>query len=339
MWTVLLTILVFGAIIAIHEAGHFIAAKSCGVKVNQFALGMGPKLFSFQKGETLYALRLLPIGGFVSMEGEDEDSSDHRAFCNQALWKRMIIVCAGAFMNLILGLLVLYGVYGCQERIATNRVAEFRENSVSDSYGLQAGDDILKINGKTIYTENDIVSILFSSNSATAEFTVKRDGEKLSFPVTFTTQPGEEKDSLYLDFLVQSEENSIWNTLSYATRKAVSLGRLVWMSLVDLISGNVGFDQLSGPVGVGQVIGQTLSVDLQSFFILVAFLTINVGIFNLIPFPALDGGRLLFMIIELIFRKPVPAKYESYVHAVGMILLFGLMIAVTFKDVVRVFFA
>lgn len=337
MWVVLLTILVFGVIICIHEFGHFAAAKLCGVRVNEFSLGMGPKLFSFHKGETMYSLRLLPIGGYVSMEGEDESSEDQRAFCNKPVWKRFIIVVAGAVMNLVLGFVVLVCVFAPQDYVASNQVVYFEDDAVSVNSGLQLGDEILKINGTTVFTDNDIVMALLNGGEADVDMVVRRDGEKVTLnDVHFMTQPSETeggKDQLYIDFKVEAVDNSIWNTVSYSARRAASLGRMIWLSLGDLITGRVGFDQLSGPVGVGSVLGQAAGMGIEQLMILIAFLTINVGIFNLLPVPALDGGRLLFILIEAVRRKPINRKYEAYIHAVGLILLFALMILVTGKDI------
>ncbi len=338
MWIVLLTILVFGVIILLHEFGHFIMAKVNDVKVNEFSMGMGPKLFSFGKGETRYSLRLFPIGGFVSMEGEDDSSSDERAFCKKPVFRRFLIVVAGACMNLILGFLVLMVVYLPQERIPTNVIYGFQQDAVSNQSGLQAGDEILKVNGVSIMTESDISFAMLHNASAEMDFVVKRDGKKVHLDdVCFQTQPGEEKDQLYIDFILTSKENGFFSTIDYSFRKSVSLGKLVWVSLMDLVTGKVGFDQLSGPVGVGSAIGEAASYGWESLLILVAFLTINVGIFNLLPLPALDGGRLIFIIIEAVRGKPVNPKYEAYIHGVGLVLLFALMIFVTLKDIWRLF--
>lgn len=339
MWTIILTVLVFGVIITIHELGHFISAKLCGVKVNDFSIGMGPKLFSIQKGETAYSLRLLPIGGSVSMEGEDLESEDQNAFCQKSTGKRFLIVSAGAIMNLILGMIVLICAFAPKNVLPTNTISSFREGAVSCDSGLAVGDEILKINGTVIFTDNDIVTALLSGNSSEFEFVVRRNGEKINLDqVSFLTQNGSSgKPELFIDFAVVPEENSFLGTLSYSFRRAVSLGRMVWLSLIDLVSGNVGFNQLSGPVGVGAVIGEAAGIGIQSLLILVGFLTINIGIFNLLPIPALDGGRLIFIIIEAIRGKPINRKYEAYIHAVGLLLLFGLMILVTGKDLLNLF--
>lgn len=340
MKTIILTLVIFVVMIMIHECGHFFAARLCKVKVNEFSLGMGPKIIQKQGRETMYSLRLFPIGGYVSMEGEDESSTDQRAFCNQKAWKRFLIVVAGAVMNLLLGFAILVGVNAPQETLATNTVSQFREGAVSVNSGLQVGDEILKINGHRIWTDTDIVSNLLGSDTEQMVMEVRRNGETVYLPaVSFQTNSGTEsgKDQLYIDFYVDSVPNSIGATLDYSTRSGLSLARMIWMSLIDLFTGKVGFDQLSGPIGVGEVVGQVAAVSMSSLFLLCAFLTINLGIFNLLPLPALDGGRLAFILIEMVVRRPVPAKWEAWVHGIGIVLLLALMAFITLKDLYRLF--
>ncbi len=349
--TILLTILVFGLIIFIHELGHFIMAKVNGVKVREFALGMGPTLFRFGKGETRYALRLFPIGGFVSMEGEDEESADERAFHRKPVWRRILIVIAGAVMNIVLGFVIMTIVVGMQTNIATMEVSKFREFATSNQAGgLQAGDVIQKIDGLRIWCDTDFFYALERGKTGgekgkttldgqevdtltrSYDIQVKRDGKKVlleDVKITVTSNT--------VDLLVKGESKNVFTVLREAGNKTVSTARMVWLSLGDLLRGSAGLKDLSGPVGVAQVVGQASGMGLQSFLTLVAFITINVGIFNVLPLPALDGGRLVFLIIEGIRRKPVPAKYEGYVHAAGFILLMLLMIVVTFSDVFKLF--
>lgn len=354
--TIVLTILVFGVIIMIHELGHFLVAKLSGVRILEFSLGMGPAIFTHQKkseemepdpetGElvpvnrnTKYSVRILPIGGYVSMEGEDAASEDEKAFCNKPVWKRILIVVAGAAMNLLLGFLVLLCMTATLSHVPTREIASFNEGAVTQEAGLAVGDEILKVNGTATFTYDDVVTEILGDDDGVMDFVVRRDGERVDIPdVTFHTEVTEDSRELEIDFKLLAVENSVWGTVSYSAARAVSLGRLVWSALGDLVTGKVGFDQLSGPVGVGEALGQAASVSVYNVFILIAFLTINVGIFNLLPVPALDGGRLIFLLIELIFRRPVPAKYEGAIHAVGLLLLFGLMIVVTLKDIIRLF--
>ncbi len=342
--TILVSILVFGLIIFIHELGHFLCAKAFHVTVDEFALGMGPTLLKRQVKGTVYALRLFPIGGFVKMQGEEkteegECSDDPGMFYNKPCWQRIIILAAGAFMNLLLGLVLSLVMTLSQSHIATNIVARFEENALSAQSGLALEDEILKINGVSVLTDRDIVTQLLSDEDGSYQFIVRRNGEKMTLNgVKLASQKTESgENTLILDFKVYSYPKTFLSTVKYTWNNFLSLARSIWLSLGDLISGKVGFSQLSGPVGVGKVIGQAASAGLETFFYIFAFITINIGIFNLLPIPALDGGRLIFVLIELIIRKPVPGKYENMIHFVGLMLLLLLMLAVTAKDILGLF--
>ena len=332
MRTILITIFIFAVIIFIHECGHFAAAKLCKVRVNEFALGMGPTLFHFGKGETRYALRLFPIGGFVSMEGEDGGSGDPRAFCNQKVWKRILIVCAGAFMNLVLGFIVVLLMTIPSDRLPSMTVAQFYENASTEATGLQAGDEILRVNGRSIWVDSDLVYTLSTDEDGVVDMVVRRDGEKVELSdVAFTTQDG----TLVIDFTVQGVPANLPNVLSYSFRKTASIGRLVWIAVGQLITGQSSINELSGPIGTAQAIGQAASAGLSTVMYLFAFITINVGIFNILPVPALDGGRLIFLLFELITRRRIKPEHEAYVHFAGFVLLILLIIFVSYHDIVN----
>ena len=332
MRTILITILIFAVIIFIHECGHFAAAKLCKVRVNEFALGMGPTLFHFGKGETRYALRLFPIGGFVSMEGEDGGSGDPRAFCNQKVWKRILIVCAGAFMNLVLGFIVVLLMTIPSDRLPSMTVAQFYENASTEATGLQAGDEILRVNGRSIWVDSDLVYTLSTDEDGVVDMVVRRDGEKVKLSdVAFTTQDG----TLVIDFTVQGVPANLPNVLSYSFRKTASIGRLVWIAVGQLITGQSSINEFSGPIGTAQAIGQAVSAGLSTVMYLFAFITINVGIFNILPLPALDGGRLIFLLFELITRRRIKPEHEAYVHFAGFVLLILLIIFVSYHDIVN----
>ena len=332
MRTILITILIFAVIIFIHECGHFAAAKLCKVRVNEFALGMGPTLFHVGKGETRYALRLFPIGGFVSMEGEDGGSGDPRAFCNQKVWKRILIVCAGAFMNLVLGFIVVLLMTIPSDRLPSMTVAQFYENASTEATGLQAGDEILRVNGRSIWVDSDLVYTLSTDEDGVVDMVVRRDGEKVELSdVAFTTQDG----TLVIDFTVQGVPANLPNVLSYSFRKTASIGRLVWIAVGQLITGQSSINELSGPIGTAQAIGQAVSAGLSTVMYLFAFITINVGIFNILPLPALDGGRLIFLLFELITRRRIKPEHEAYVHFAGFVLLILLIIFVSYHDIVN----
>ena len=335
---IIIAIIVFGLIITIHELGHFTVAKLCKIKVNKFAIGMGPILFKKQKGETEYSLRLFPIGGFVSMEGEDEESNDDRAFSKRPILHRMAVVVAGAIMNIILGFILVIIITSASNQIITTKVAGFQEGATSSETGLQVGDKILKVNGMKIFTDSDVAYKLRTDSDGIVSMQVLRDGKKVNLDeVKFKLAKDEKTDKNYLtiDFIVNAEKKNFFNVIDYSFRKTVSVGRLIWLSFADLVTGQYNLNDLSGPVGIIDAIGEAKSYGLDSLLNLVVFITINVGIFNLLPLPALDGGRLIFLIIEAIRRKPVPQEKEAMVHFIGIVLLMILMVIVTFNDIFK----
>lgn len=336
--TILLTVLMFGLLIFFHEFGHFITAKLSGVKVNEFALGMGPVLFRFQKGDTQYAIRLFPVGGFVSMEGEDEESDAEGSFSSINVWKKIWIVTAGAVMNLLLGFLVLIVLSCSQSAIGSATIALFDEQSTSASV-LQVGDVIKKMNGSSVHIDNDIVFAMIRDSDGKIDMVVERDGQTVELPaVPFQTTTSEEGiTTTVLDFKVLAKEKTVGSVLHQSFFMTGSIAKMVWSSLIDIVTGKFGLNQLSGPVGVATAVGQASTLGFRSLLLLIAFITVNLGVFNLLPLPALDGGRLLFLLIEAVRGKPVNPRYEGYVHAIGFLLLIGLMIFVIFNDIVKLF--
>lgn len=368
---ILAALFIFGIIIMVHEWGHFLVAKWMKVRVNEFAIGMGPKLISWGKGETQYSLRLFPIGGFCAMEGEDDgaptpaamggnaDRSEEEyagdsagesgSFAEKPVWRRVLIVVAGATMNLVLGFLVLLCTFAfCQKKADNGKVyfnsttiAELPETSPAYETGLRVGDTVLRVNGKRIATDMDLSMLMQSDEDGVLSMVVRRDGEKLTLPaVQFRLATDEETGTRYLiyDFKVQGVERNVWTTVKQAGKMEYSMTVMVWRSLGDLLSGRYGLNDLSGPVGtvdyIGDAVSQAVSLDgWRTLLTMIALITINVGVFNLLPLPALDGGRLLFLIIEGVTRKRIPAKYEGIVHFIGLLLLFALMIVVTFSDI------
>lgn len=327
----------------IHECGHFLAAKLCGVKVNEFALGMGPALFKKKKGETLYALRLFPIGGYCAMEGEDSESEDERAFGNKSVPKKMFIVVAGATMNLILGLIIMAVLLSTStDLIGTNTIKEFYPDAVSAQYGLQAGDRFVEIEGHRVWSEKDIGFLMSRSRDGVLDFVVERDGEKVTLEdVHFATEDYNGTMLIRYDFIIIGETPTFLNVLKNSFTQSASTARMVWLSLFDIVTGRYGMSELAGPVGTMDIIADVTaeaasSGSLENLLTIMAFITINIGIANLLPLPALDGGRLLFLIIEAVRRKPMNPKYEGYVHAAGLALLMLLMVVVTFNDILRI---
>ena len=408
---ILIAILFFGVIITIHEFGHFIFAKLFGVKVNEFAIGMGPAIFKKQGKETKYALRLFPIGGFVSMEGEEEESEDSRAFCNQKTWKRMIIIAAGATFNIILGIIVCFFLVGSEELVGTNQIIQFYETAVSNQEGgLMVGDKIIKIDGKRVFSDYDISFLMQRNGSGTYSFTVEREGETVELPEvhfarrtsgnfsyaedctisslsakikSFGLKDGDKilkvngeavtngqemidaigKDADYIydftvernaesleftdvkmavvtvfDFVVLGQNKTVATVSRGAFGYALSMGRMVYLSLFDLLRGQYGMNDLAGPIGTITVITDITEESIATFdysrmFMIMAMITINIGLFNLLPVPALDGGHLFFMFFELIFRKKIPQKYESFIHAAGLVILLGFMVIISASDI------
>ncbi len=336
----LVMLFVFGILIFIHEFGHFFTARKCGVAIKEFAIGMGPTLFSWKskKYETKYALRAFPIGGFVSMVGEDEASDDVNAFCNKKVWQRMLITVAGPLMNLILGFILMLAVVLIQGPVATTTIGEFDENALSAAH-LQVGDEILEVDGTRVRSGNEVLYEIMNQGYEPVDILVKRNGEKVLIEdVVFPTF--EDQGVIFgdMDFKVLPEERTFLNTISQTFTRSVSTVKMVVDSLVGLLSGRFGIDAMSGPIGVAEVVGEAAKTSALSFLYIVTVLTINLGVFNLIPFPALDGGRFLFLIIEGIRRKPINRNVEAYINFAGIVLLFGLMIFISFKDVLKLFF-
>lgn len=334
VWPYAIAILLFLILIIIHEFGHFIAAKLLGVRVNEFAVGFGPKLLKWGKKETKYAINLVPFGGYCAMEGEDETSSDSRAFCNKKPWRRFLIVVMGAVFNLILGLILVAITLIPGDKFLTTKVDGFYENAVSSGYGLQAGDEIVEVDGRTIFTTQDLSYAFSNVDDGMIDIVVERDGKDVELKnVKFATEEVDGISYLTVDFYVVGEEKTFFGFIGQTFSTATSYCAIVFRSLIDLITGKYGISAMSGPVGVTATIGAVAKQSILDLIPIMALITINLGLFNLLPLPALDGGRLVFILFEMIFRKPVPQKYESIVHAVGIILLLTLMAVISFKDI------
>lgn len=334
IWPYAVAILLFLILIIIHEFGHFIAAKLLGVRVNEFAVGFGPKLLKWGKGETKYAINAFPLGGYCAMEGEDEASGDSRAFCNKKPWRRFLIVVMGALFNLLLGFVLVAITLMPQERFTTTTVDVFHENSVSSQYGLREGDKIIEVDGRKIFTTYDLSYAFSNIDDGTIDITVKRDGKKEKLDnVKFASEEIDGINYLTVDFYVKGRDKTFFGFIGHTFNTAVSNCAVVYRSLVDLITGRYGISAMSGPVGVTAAIGSVAKQNLFDIIPIMALITMNLGLFNLLPLPALDGGRLVFILFEMISGKPVPQKYESIVHAVGLALLLLLMAIISFKDI------
>ncbi len=341
----LIILLVFGVLIFIHELGHFMTARACGVTVNEFAIGMGPKIFSWnsKKHGTKYALRLFPIGGFVSMKNEDgldenTDPNDEGAFCNKSVPKRMIITIAGALMNLLLGFILMMIIVFSTQNLGSTVIAEFNDNAVSNQY-LQVNDEILKVGNTRVHTGNELVYEIMNKGHEPIDITLRRDGEKIVVEnVVFTTFDDSGATFGNYDFKVYAEAPTFLNLVKHSFFRSTSTVKMVLDSLVGLLGGRFGMDAVSGPVGVVGVVKDVSKQGFMSFLYIVSVLTINLGVFNLIPFPALDGGRFLFLAIEGVRGKPINRSIESYINFIGLLILFAFMIFVTCKDILNLIF-
>lgn len=349
---ILLAILLFGVLIAIHEFGHFFTAKLLGVKVNEFAIGMGPLLWSKQKGETLYSLRALPIGGYCAMEGEDEDTGDPRAFSRQAGWKKIIILCAGSTMNFLLGLMITVALFLGVTQVRAPVITEFAQGFQNEgAAGLMVGDRILSVDGHGIWEYSDVQTYLARNDGHGVDLVVKRDGQRVvlndlpMYRIKYVFD-GETYEGFGLIF-GQVDDLSILDRIGMGAAQAANFVRLVWMSLGDLVTGRVAVSELSGVIGVVDVVSEvgaaseTVAIGVQNVFYFMALIAVNLAVMNMLPIPALDGGRVFFVLLNgllyLICRKRIPEKYEGYVHTGAFVLLLVLMAVVALHDVWNIF--
>lgn len=348
--TIVATVLMFGVLIFIHEFGHYITARLFKVTVHEFAIGMGPKVWSkiSKKSGIRYSLRLLPIGGYVAMEGEDEESADPNAFSHKKVWQRMIITAAGGAMNLLLGLLLTFSYIITMPGLYGTTVTGFADWAVSNQGDtpLEIGDQIISIEGNRVYTGQEIIYELFRYGSEPVEIIVLRDGEKVKLEaVNFKTNTEQGHSYGYRDFSYDEQGKTPLNVLKNTACQMKLSVRMVYDSLFDLITGKYGIDEVSGPIGTAGVVGDAIKQDANavegqssnSFIYICMLISVNLGLFNLLPVPALDGGRLFFQFVELIIRRPIPQKFEGMVHFVGIVLLLLLMAVVTFKDIWALF--
>ncbi len=381
MVTAIVTILMFLVMVSLHEFGHYITARLLNFKILEYAIGFGPAIWKSKKSEIQYSLRIIPFGGYCKFEGEDEASDDERAFSNQAVWKRIIVVAAGGIFNIILGfLLFMIILTAVNKPVATNVVNEIVPYSYIEEAGVMPGDRIVEINGKNVSGYNDIT--LYTQDfteDRECELVIRRDGKKHSYTFkpsksvqSYTyTEDGiefrssvngisedveffeysedilkdeeligttETVESLIIGFRPQQEEINALNIWKHTWSQTTFVVELVYVSLRDMITGDVGVEQMSGPVGVVSEINTAVNSGDDSWLYvlnLTALLTINLGVFNLLPIPALDGGRLFFMLIELITRRRIPPEKEGMVHGIGFLLLIILIIFVSYNDILR----
>lgn len=330
MLTVILGILLFLFLIFPHELGHFLMARAVGVKVNEFAFGMGPAIWKKQGKETLYSVRLLPVGGYCAMEGEDKDSDDERAFNKKSPGAKILVLAAGAAMNVLIAVVVMSGIMFATGE-ATNVIDKVVKDSPAAAAGIEHGDRIVDAGGKKIGNWYDFHESMRGQKKP-FKLTVERKGERKTFSVT----PKEEKGRYVIGVSAVVEKNLFKSVARGAKSTWILTGRM-YAGLKDLVTGKVAVKEVTGPVGMIGLVHQTTSRGLTPFFYLLVFISLNLAIFNLLPFPALDGGRIIFVIIRMVTGKAITDRQENMVHGAGMILLLTLMVFATWNDLIRLF--
>lgn len=350
--SIVFAILLFSLLIFVHELGHFLAAKASGVQVNEFSMFMGPAIFKKQVGETLYSIRCIPIGGFCAMEGEDGQSDNPRAFGAVAWWKRLIILVAGSFMNLVAGLLIMLIVFAPAKQFVAPIIDSFEPfSTVNAAGGLQEGDEIVKVDGENIYLQSDFAMILALNPGDTHDLVVRRNGQKV-FLTDFlmeqheTTDEQGNKTMLYgINFTL--ENATFGNKISYALKSVINTVRTTRLSLQMLFTGQAGLSDMTGPVGIVQMMSDTAEASdtsqdaIMNMLYFGGFIAVNLAVMNMLPIPALDGGRVLALVlttaVEAVTKKKINPKIEGYIHGVGMVILLGLMGLIMFKDIFTIF--
>ncbi len=350
--SIVFAILLFSLLIFVHELGHFAAAKLSGVQVNEFSMFMGPAIWKKQIGDTLYSLRCIPFGGYCAMEGEDSDTDNPHSFQKAAWWKRLIILGAGAFMNLVAGLLIFAVLYMPVNQISDPVITQFTDCcEFNHEQGLQLGDEILEIDGEKVYLNGDISMLLTIKPTVKHDIVVLRNGERLVFDdlhMAHTHLDENGQEYLHYGFgYGQVRQIGFWGKLRNIGNVMIDNVRSVRLSLQMLITGQVGLSDVSGPVGIVQMMSDVASSSsdntsaLLNMLSLGGMLAVNLAVMNLLPIPALDGGRIVGVLlttgIEAVTRKKINPKYEGYIHAVGMVLLLGLMALILFKDIFVIF--
>ena len=344
---ILLFLVILTTIVAFHEFGHFLFAKLTGVYVYEFAIGMGPKIFGFKKGETEYTIRAIPIGGFCSLAGEDLDTDDEkkipkeRRLQNKKAWQRFLIMVFGPLNNFILAVLILF-LLACIWGGSTMKpiITDVETGSAAEKSGIEAGDTVLKINGNKISTSDDIILYLAVAEPKNGTlFNVKHaNGSKKVIKVKPKKEKIDGETSYKYGISMQQEKyKGIGGAFVYTFKKTVSIFKQMFITIKFLITGGISLGQLSGPVGIYSIVGQTRSSGIANVLYLMAFLSINVGFINLFPIPAFDGGHILFIIIELIKGSPVKPELENMIHTIFLFLLMLLMVVITINDIIKLF--
>ena len=359
--TIVIAVLVFGLLIFIHELGHYVAARIFHVRVFEFAIGMGPKLIWYESKKTgiVYALRMIPFGGFVSMEGElSEDANAEEALrdmpeplrdprlgalASKPAWQRLIVHAAGALQNLLFGFLICV-ILTCTMTAGGTEIGAFRpvegETVTSEGQGLMVGVEVIRVGSRRVYTAEQLYYEIVHQGGTDKPLTltVRRDGEVRTFDITFPTQKENGETFGVIDFVPYAVHKDFGTVVTQSFHRAGYLVRMVWDSIIDLVTGRYSLRAVSGPIGTAGVISDAAKSGFNTLLLLTALISVNLGIFNLLPLPALDGGHIFYTLIELVSRRRLPPKIVGIIDAVGMFLLFGLMIVVTAKDIITLVF-
>ena len=344
MKTAILAILLFCVMIFPHELGHFIAAKKCGVQVNEFAFGMGPIIWKKQKGETLHSIRLFPIGGFCAMEGEDEESENERAFGNKKPWQKIIILAAGSLMNVLCAIIIMCIVVGARG-FTTTTIGEVADSSAAEAAGLIAKDKIVSITtSQKTYEIDEWSDISEAMNSVKDEQTItvgyKRAGKTYIAEAKPTLAEGVDSQGNVVNYYVLGItckiSHSPFKALVAGAQSTWAMTKMMFSALGQLFTGEASPDELTGPVGMVQMVSKTSEYGFWYYGFLTALICLNLAVINMLPLPALDGGRIIFVLYSAITGKPVSERVEGTIHFVGLALLMLLMLYVTFNDVVRI---
>lgn len=331
--TVIVSVILFLILITVHEFGHFIVAKSTGIKVNEFSIGMGPKLFQKQKGETIYSLRLLPIGGYCSMEGEGEDSDDPRAFMNVAPWRKFLTILAGPLMNILFAILI-FSIAINFSTVNSTIVGEILEDSPAEKAGLVEGDEFLSIDGKDISSFEDVTNNINDSMGKEVEIHLLRDGEEINVNV----KP-EESEGRYVIGVMSKQipyQGNFFQAIKDGFTTTINIFGLLFNFIGQLFTGNISLNSVSGPVGVVAAISTAAKSGIYSLLFFFAYISVNLAFFNLLPIPALDGSQLVYIIIEKLRGKPLKTETIAKINLFGLSFLLILIFIVSINDVLRI---
>ena len=334
--TIIIAVFVFGFLIFIHEFGHYIFARIFKVKINQFSIGMGPKMLWYDSKKTgiRYSLGMLPIGGYVAMAGEDDETDDPNSFDKKSAWKRFIITVAGAAVNIIAGFLVMI-IFTTMTPLNNTTITAFSEKATSNAY-LEVGDEILEIDGKNVWTYDGLTYEIMRNGVKPVDVTVMRDGQEIVIKdVVFPIIEDSGQKLGARDFYIGEDDKNFGTVISHSWHRSILNVRMCWESLYDLFTGRFSLAAVSGPVGISSAIGNAASDGIASVLYLVGVISINLGFMNLLPIPALDGGRLLTITAEMVTRKKMPKKVEGIINAVGLSALLALSFVVMIKDVIQ----